>query len=153
MVKFMSREKLTTGYFLIDLKQAEQYNKKKAIKKGGQVEIEGKLIGQRIKERRDAADLSQKNLADLIDVSPSAVNQYEKGEKVPSTETLLKLAKALGVTTDYLLGASKEKDILIDKEVSMAFRDFKGFTLKDRATIMDHIAYLKDKASKKAPKK
>ncbi|MCL5421028.1 MAG: helix-turn-helix domain-containing protein [Nitrospirae bacterium] len=117
------------------------------------MEIEGKLIGQRIKECRDAAALSQKNLADLIDVSPSAVNQYEKGEKVPSTETLLNLAKALGVTTDYLLGASKEKDILIDREVSVAFRDFKGLTQKDRANIMGHIAYLKDKAKKKAPKK
>ncbi|MCL4492827.1 MAG: helix-turn-helix domain-containing protein [Thaumarchaeota archaeon] len=116
------------------------------------MEIEGKIIGQRIKECRDGAGLSQKSLADLIDVSPSAVNQYEKGEKVPSTETLLKLAKALGVTTDYLLGASKEKDILIDKEVSVAFRDFKGLTRKDRANIMDHIAFLKEKARKKAAK-
>jgi transcriptional regulator with XRE-family HTH domain len=116
------------------------------------VDIEEKIIGQRIKECRNAAGLSQKGLADLIDVTPSAVNQYEKGEKVPSTETLLKLAKTLGATTDYLLGASKEKDILIDKEVSMAFRDFKGLTRKDRTNIMDNIAFLRDKAKKKAAK-
>ena len=114
------------------------------------MQIYGKVISQRIKECREAAGLSQKSLADLVDVTPSAVNQYEKGEKVPSTETLLKLAKALGATTDYLLGASKEKDILIDKEVSMVFRDFKGLTRKDRANIMENIAFLKDKARKKA---
>jgi transcriptional regulator with XRE-family HTH domain len=149
----MSREKLTLGNFGIDRKQARQYNKKEIIIKGGLVEIEGRIIGHRIKECRDDVGFSQKSLAQLIDVSPSAVNQYEKGEKVPSTETLLKLAKALGVTTDYLLGASKEKDILVDREVSIAFRDFKGLTLKDRVNIMDHIAYLKDKAKKKAPQK
>ena len=65
---------------------------------------------------------------------------------------MFKLAKVLGTTTDYLLGASKEKDILIDKEVSMAFRDFKGLTRKDRVNIMDNIAFLRDKAKKKAAK-
>jgi transcriptional regulator with XRE-family HTH domain len=126
---------------------------RKSLKKGGHVEIEGKIIGQRIKECREVAGLSQKSLAERVDVTPSAVNQYEKGEKVPSTETLLKLAKALGVTTDYLLGAAQEKDIFIDKQVSIAFRDFKGLTRKDRANIMDNIAFLKAKAKKKAAKK
>jgi transcriptional regulator with XRE-family HTH domain len=117
------------------------------------VEIGGKIIGQRIKECREAASLSQKGLAELVDVTPSAVNQYEKGEKVPSTETLLKLARNLGVTTDYLLGATQEKEIFIDENVSMAFRDFKGLTQKDRANIMDNIAFLKEKAKKKTAKK
>lgn len=117
------------------------------------MEIDGKIISHRIKECREEASLSQKGLADLINVTPSAVNQYEKGEKVPSTETLLKLARALGVTTDYLLGATQEKEIFIDKAVSMAFRDFKGLTHKDRDNIMDNIAFLKEKAKKKAAKK
>jgi len=117
------------------------------------VELNEKIIRKRIKECREATDLSQKELADLVDVTPSAVNQYEKGEKTPSTETLIKLAKALGVATDYLLGASQEKGIFIDRDVSMAFRDFKGLTRTDRANIMANIAFLKEKAKKRDTKK
>lgn len=117
------------------------------------MELKEKIIGKRIKECREDVDLSQKELAELIDVTPSAVNQYEKGEKIPSTETLLKLAKALGVATDYLLGASQEKDILIDEDVSIAFRDFKRLTTSDRANILANIAFLREKAKKRDKKK
>ncbi len=72
------------------------------------MELKEKIIAKRIKECREANKINQKELANMIDVTPSAVNQYEKGEKTPSTKTLLKLAKALGVTTDYLLGAKQE---------------------------------------------
>lgn len=117
------------------------------------MELKEKIIAQRIKECREANKINQKELADLIDVTPSAVNQYEKGDKIPSTETLFKLAKALGTATDYLLGASQEKGILIDNDVSMAFRDFKGLTPGDRSNIMAHIAFLKGKAKRKDTKK
>ena len=112
-----------------------------------------KIIGVRIKEGREAKKLSQKELAEHIDVTPSAVNQYEKGEKTPLAETLLKLAKVLDVSTDYLLGVSPEKDIFMDKDISMAFRDFKGLTPGDRANIIDNIAFLKEKAKRKGGKK
>lgn len=121
--------------------------------KGGKVDTNKKIIGVRIKEGREAKKLSQKELAEHIDVTPSAVNQYEKGEKTPLAETLLKLAKVLDVSTDYLLGVSPEKDIFMDKDISMAFRDFKGLTPGDRANIIDNIAFLKEKAKRKGGKK
>ena len=117
------------------------------------MEDKSSIIGQRIKIRRKAVDWSQTKLADLVKVTPSSINQYEKGEKIPSTETLLTLAKVLGVTTDYLLGAEEETGIFVDKHVSVLFRDFKGLPPKDRATIQDHVAFLKGKAKVKAAKK
>lgn len=108
-----------------------------------------KTIGERIKEKREEMGLNQKELAKQLNITPSAVNQYEKGEKTPSTEKLVKLAKILGVSSDYLLGASKEKDIFIDKTILKAFTDFKELRPNDRANIMANIQFLKDKASKK----
>lgn len=61
------------------------------------------MIGERLLRARKAAGLSLRALAELVDVSQTAINKYEKGELTPSSGQLLKLAKALGVRTEYFL--------------------------------------------------
>jgi len=114
--------------------------------------MDTKLIGKRIKERRQKMNLTQKDLAEKVQVTPSAINQYEKGEKTPSTENLLNLARELGVSSDYLLGASKEDDIFVDKTVLKAFKDFKELSPNSRMTIMANIEFLKEQAEKRTKK-
>ena len=48
--------------------------------------------------------ISQKQVAEKLDVSPSIVSGYETGERTPSTENLLSLSYLYNVSTDYLLG-------------------------------------------------
>lgn len=57
-------------------------------------------FSERLKELREAAGLSQSALAKATGVSRQAVNMLERGENEPSWETVRKLARALGVTTD-----------------------------------------------------
>lgn len=61
------------------------------------------MLGARIAALRLNAGLSQADLAAMINVSPSTIGMYEQGRREPSPGILVCLAKALGVTADYLL--------------------------------------------------
>lgn len=106
------------------------------------VQIDPKIIGMRIKKRRESLGLSQKDLATQIQVSPPAINQYEKGLKTPSTETLVRLASVLDVSVDHLIGATLSEDILVDDEVADAFNLFKSLSFQQRQYAMAHIRFL-----------
>lgn len=65
-----------------------------------------KGLPERLKMLRSKYNLSQKEVAARLDVSPSIVSGYETGERTPSTENILALSHLYHCTTDYLLGRS-----------------------------------------------
>ena len=60
-----------------------------------------------IRQIRKARGLTQKQLADMIDVSESIISQYENERKSPSNETLLKLGEALDCSVSDILDDRK----------------------------------------------
>jgi transcriptional regulator with XRE-family HTH domain len=62
------------------------------------------MIGGRIKTRRAALGISQKELAKIAQVDPSLLSRYESGDVEPKAMNLSQLAGALGVSVDWLLG-------------------------------------------------
>ena len=58
----------------------------------------------RIREIREELGLSQKELAEKMQVSPTNIYNYETGRTEPSIEILLKLSQILNVSIDYLIG-------------------------------------------------
>ncbi len=60
-------------------------------------------IGQYIQRLRKAAGLTQKDLAEKLQVSFQAVSKWENGDALPDTGLLLDLSDALGTTVDKLL--------------------------------------------------
>lgn len=66
-------------------------------------------IYKRIRDLREDADLTQQQLASLLDVSQTTYSRYESGAiDIPSL-TLIKLAHFYNTSVDYLLGLTKEK--------------------------------------------
>ena len=61
-------------------------------------------IGERIKKTRKDAHLTQKQLANKLNVSYVNIAQWENGRRNPKIETLQNLAKALNVSIGYLQG-------------------------------------------------
>jgi len=59
------------------------------------------MFGERLHRARKAAGLSMRALATQVGVSANAIKKYEHGENMPSSGKLLKMAKALGVRTEY----------------------------------------------------
>ena len=58
----------------------------------------------RLKELRIEKELSQSQLSKELGVLPRTVSFWEADQRRPDFETLEKIAKYFGVTTDYLLG-------------------------------------------------
>ena len=59
-------------------------------------------LGQRLRELRDKADLSLRELAKRIGISPPFISDIELGRRFPSEEILKKLARALNVSLEDL---------------------------------------------------
>jgi len=59
------------------------------------------MFGERLHRARKAAGLSMSALATQVGISANAIKKYEHGENMPSSGKLLKIAKALGVRTEY----------------------------------------------------
>ncbi|NLD42717.1 MAG: ImmA/IrrE family metallo-endopeptidase [Chloroflexi bacterium] len=59
-------------------------------------------LGERLKMARRMAGLSLRATGEAAGVSHTAVAKYERGQMVPSSAVLLRLAQALGVELDYL---------------------------------------------------
>ena len=62
------------------------------------------MLKTQLKLLRQKKGLTKKAVAKAIGITERAYIAYEYGERDVSTETLVKLAKYFGVTTDYLLG-------------------------------------------------
>ena len=69
------------------------------------------MLGARIASLRREAGLNQAELAQQLQISPSAVGMYEQGRREPSADTLVAMAQLFGVSLDYLLtGQAADKD-------------------------------------------
>ena len=62
----------------------------------------------RIKELRLENGLTQKQLAEKLHTTNSAVCDWEKGRTQPDLETLASVAEFFGVSADYLLGLADD---------------------------------------------
>ena len=69
---------------------------------------------------REALGLSQARLAELAHVTPNYVGLIERGLKLPTIDTLVNLAKALGAEPAELLGRVQVGDDWLDELASVA---------------------------------
>ena len=71
------------------------------------------MIGDRIKELRIRNDITQADLAKRLQLSRSAINAWEMGISIPSTQYVIELANFFKVSADYILDISQEETINI----------------------------------------
>lgn len=60
----------------------------------------------RLKDLREDSDLTQKQVADYLNIDQRTYSRYERGEITISVETFCKLADYYGTSLDYLAGRS-----------------------------------------------
>ena len=65
----------------------------------------------RIRDLREDADLTQKQVADIIHCDQSLYSKYERGERILPLELAVKLADFYHVSVDYLLGRTHKKEM------------------------------------------
>lgn len=64
-------------------------------------------FGERLQNLRRIRNLSQKEVANALGISPSVLSNYESSERTPSLENLIALADFYHCSTDYLVGFEK----------------------------------------------
>ncbi len=58
----------------------------------------------RLKDIREDKDITQKTIADYLNIKQNTYSQYENGQRQIPIELLIKLALYYNTSTDYLLG-------------------------------------------------
>ncbi|WP_131077199.1 helix-turn-helix domain-containing protein [Clostridioides difficile] len=77
-------------------------------------------LGDRIANLRKELDINQKELATKVGITEASLSRYENNLREPKSEIIVRLAKALETSTDYLLGVndntkiSKEEKLIIE---------------------------------------
>lgn len=61
------------------------------------------MVGQRISQLRRSRNMTQKELAQRLSVSPSAIGMYEQGRRQPSADLIVSICKLFSVSTQWLL--------------------------------------------------
>ncbi len=105
------------------------------------------MIGKQLKELRKEANLTQEQLADILNITHHAISSYERNITSPSDETKIAIANYFKVSVDYLLGITK---------VKAAYRDdaylFRVPITIDKQTLNEikrYVNYIIDSESKK----
>lgn len=93
-----------------------------------------KIFAERVKSRLAALDWKHERLATEVGWERASVTQYLQGKTVPKADLLLKWASALGVSTDWLLGA-EEKSVPAEDQRLEAVRLILGVDDDDKLRI------------------
>ena len=97
-------------------------------------------LGQRIRKIRKAKEISQELLAEKIDISVTHMSHIETGNTKLSLPVLVKITKALDISSDYLIfGSNKEADADTD-QISAILRNC---TPEQKTVITDTVIALK----------
>ena len=85
-------------------------------------------IGNKIKKYREANKMTQKDIAEILEVEPGTISKYESGMIEPNIESLKRLADTFNITVDELI---KEEKFDVSKiNVLETLREQKEMRLK-----------------------
>jgi transcriptional regulator with XRE-family HTH domain len=80
----------------------------------------GQKFGARVRARREALGLTQAKLAEKAGVTSNYVGVLERGLKLPTLDTLVKMARALDLRPAELLGDLQLKDAWTEDVAALA---------------------------------
>lgn len=81
-----------------------------------------KVIGLKIKERRQTLGVTQETIANLLNINPSHISNIECGRANPSLSVLVNIANILKCSVDYFIGEEYTYTIDKAKEESLDYK-------------------------------
>lgn len=95
-------------------------------------------IGKRLRELRISADLTQENVANVLNISREAYALYESEKRQMNYESLCKIADYYNISIDYLLGRTnlKKAYTLKKDEIELLFA-FRHLDARGRKILLD----------------
>lgn len=102
------------------------------------------VFPERLRAAREKRGLSQSDLAERARLQASAISHFETGSRKPSFDNLRRLADALDVTTDYLLGRVTNDQALAGSDT--LHRHLDRLTTEDREVAKGILELLASRA-------
>jgi len=105
----------------------------------------------RLKELRIKFNMKQSDVAKLVNLSPSAISNYEQGIREMDAPTICRLCEIFGCTADYLLGISFVQSVGLSIDEQALLSAWRKAPDEIRAIVNVALApYQKDTASSTA---
>jgi transcriptional regulator with XRE-family HTH domain len=104
------------------------------------------VFQERLRHAREMRGWTQTDLGGRAGLPPSSIAHFETGTRKPSFDTLRRVANALEVTTDYLLGRVDEPSLA--EAGDPLFRDVGKLTGRDRELAKDFLKMLAERNPK-----
>lgn len=94
------------------------------------------MFGENLKMLRLARGLSQKELGDLSQIGQSNISAWERGERSPLPEGLIKIATFFGCSIDFLVGYSVKP---IDEEENLLIQKYRTLDKEAKNQLNDYV--------------
>ncbi len=109
-------------------------------------------LGKTIKKELNEKGITQREFVKKIGINEANFSKYLKGEKTPQADTLIKIAKGLDCSLDYLLGLSKTKyaEPTEDEKAIAKVSELTGLeceTIKEMIDLKDSLKVIINKVS------
>lgn len=107
-------------------------------------------LGEKIKIYRLKKKFSQQDLGNLVETHQKNISKYEQDAVIPSATTLKKIADALEVSTDFLLGGDND-NVIKDITLLKYFKEIDNMPDDNKQALLKVIdAYVRDYKTQKA---
>ena len=106
------------------------------------------MLQLKLKELREIKGISQRELADILDVSRGSVGNWESGTREPNLATVKKIADYFGITTDYLIGVNEKQSnslFNIGNRDCAVLDEIKNLSELQKEEVLDFIKFIKNK--------
>ena len=88
------------------------------------------MLGEKIKSYRESKKMTQKDIAEILEVEPGTISKYESGMIEPNIESIKRLAETFGITIDELLKNEDEKFDISKIDILECLKEQKEMGLK-----------------------
>lgn len=105
------------------------------------IDLDFKIIGLRIQQRRCEKKMTQAELAELIDTNQKHLSRIEGGYHRCTLDLIVAIAKALDVSVDYLI--ADFNDSLNPSTLQVIIDEIKGMTSQQLEMLLENIKTIK----------
>ena len=114
-------------------------------------------LNSKVRKLRDKLGVTQVQLAKMSGITPATVSRIESGQiRELKSEALRRLARALGVSVEYLIGPNKERKRLArmdNPDLEFIAKEYEKLSYKGREQMKHYISFLVETERKQGKSK
>ena len=99
------------------------------------------IFTERLSSLLGKNNMTQRELAERINVTTATLSRYVTGERVPKSDTVANIATALHTTSDYLLGTETDDEFDFPKIQRLIARNASKMSVQEKKELINALFY------------